>query len=200
MSQFKDHESIEKHRTREVLFSKLPELKKRKIRLLTLPSNNFIFEKMVMERYPNAQIDCMEIDKNLYNKMKNNLPVKVNYEFGDVFDKLQANADTYDFIWLDLCGNLSSTNLLNIISSVQTSLKQKCIFAFTLSSIREQRTKVFTSLYNCKDGNEFRFKMFPKMLTKLGRFSHPKFSLADIIRYKNGVNSIPMSLYLFKTY
>jgi hypothetical protein len=200
MSQFKDHESIEKHRTRELLFSKLPQLKKRNIRLLTLPSNNFIFEKMVMEHYPDAQIDCMELDKNLYNKMKSNLPVKVNYEFGDIFDKLLANPNTYDFIWLDLCGNLSSTNLLSIISSVQTSLKQKCIFAFTLSSIREQRTKVFTSLYNCKDANEFRFKVFPRLLTKLGRMFHPKFSLADIIRYKNGSNSIPMSLYLFKTF
>lgn len=200
MSIFKDHNSDEKQKTRELLLLKIPQLNKRKPRLLTLPSTNFIFEKMVLKRYPNAIIDCMEIDKNVYKQIKNNLLVKVNYEFGDIFDKLQNNPNTYDFIWLDLCGNLSFSNINNIISAVQTSLKQHCIFAVTLSSIREQRTKLFVNLYDCKDGNTFRYKVFPKLVTSLGKMFHPKFKLNDLIKYKNGSDSIPMSLYLFKTF
>jgi hypothetical protein len=199
MAQFKDHQADEKHETRELLLNRLPQLKKRKPRLLTLPSNNFIFETMVLERYPNAIIDCMEIDRKLYNQTKDQLPIKVNYEFGDIFDKLQDNPDTYDFIWLDLCGNLSTSNMYNIISAVQTSLKKTCIFAFTLASAREQRTKIFTNMYNCT-GQEFRYKVFPKMIVKLGRMFHPKLALKKLIKYKNTSNSVPMSLYLFQTF
>lgn len=199
MSIFKDHHSDEKQETRELLLKKLPELNKRKPRLLTLPSNNFIFESMVLEKYPNAIIDCMEIDRKLYDQTKNKLPVNVNYEFGDIFDKLQTTPNTYDFIWLDLCGNLSTSNMYNIISVVQTSLKNHCIFAFTLASAREQRTKIFTNLYNCT-GKDFRFKVFPKMIVKMGRMFHPKLALNKIVKYKNTSNSVPMSLYLFKTF
>jgi hypothetical protein len=105
---------------------------------------------------------------------------------GDIFDKLQSTPNTYDFIWLDLCGNLSTSNMYNIISVVQTSLKNHCIFAFTLASAREQRTKIFTNLYNCT-GQDFRFKVFPKMIVKMGRMFHPKLALNKIIKYKNTV-------------
>lgn len=197
MGKFVNHASHEKHKTREYILSQIPTLKKRKPRLLTLPADNFIFEQMVLNRYPNADIDCMEIDRVLYRQVKDNLPCKVNYEFGDIFDKLQANPKTYDIIWLDLCGNLSTSNLYNLISAVQNSLKTKCIFAFTLTSHREQRGKVFTQLYDCTDINHFRFKVFPKMLLKMGRMIHPHFSLRKIIKYQNDGSAVPMSLYLF---
>jgi len=147
MAQFKDHQADEKHETRELLLNRIPELNKRKPRLLTLPSNNFIFESMVLERYPNAIIDCMEIDVKLYNQTKDKLPIKVNYEFGDIFDK----------------------------------------------------TKIFTNMYNCT-GQEFRYKVFPKMIVKLGRMFHPKLALKKLVKYKNTSNSVPMSLYLFQTF
>lgn len=197
MGRFINHDSQEKQKTREYILSQIPGLKKRKPRLLTLPADNFIFEQMVLKRYPNAVIDCMEIDRVLYRNVKDKLPCKVNYEFGDIFDKLQANPNTYDVIWLDLCGNLSTSNLYNLISAVQTSLKQNCIFAFTLSSFREQRGKVFTQLHNCEDINRFRFSVFPKMLVKMGRMIHPNFSLQKILKYQNDGSSVPMSLYLF---
>ena len=197
MGRFTKHNSSEKHKTREYILEQIPKLKKRKIRLLTLPADNFIFEQMVLKRYPSAEIDCMEIDRVLYRQVKDNLPCKVNYEFGDIFDKLQENPNKYDVIWLDLCGNLSTTNLYSLISSVQNSLKKNCIFAFTLSSHREQRGKIFTQLYGCTDINHFRYKVFPKMLVKMARMFHPGFSLKKILRYQNDGSAVPMSLYLF---
>jgi len=197
MGKFINHKSQEKQKTREYILGQIPKLKKRKLRLLTLPADNFIFEQMVLKRYPNAVIDCMEIDHVLYRQIKDSLPCKVNYEFGDIFDKLQDNPNMYDVIWLDLCGNLSTNNLYNIISVVQNSLKKKCIFAFTLSSNREQRGKIFTQLYNCPDINHFRFKVFPKILIKMGRIFHPYFSLKKILKYQNEGSKVPMSLYLF---
>ena len=197
MGKFTQHASQEKHKTRKYILEQIPKLKKRKLRLLTLPADNFIFEKMVLKRYPNAIIDCMEIDRVLYRQVKDNLPCKVNYEFGDIFDKLQANPNTYDVIWLDLCGNLSTTNLYSLISVAQTSIKKNCIFAFTLSSHREQRGQIFTELYNCTDIDQFRYKVFPDMLTKMARIFNPKFSLQKILRYQNEGCPIPMSLYLF---
>lgn len=197
MGKFTQHDSQEKQKTRQYVLDQIPKLKKRKPRLLTLPADNFIFEKMVLKRYPNAIIDCMEIDRVLYRQVKDNLPCKVNYEFGDIFDKLQENPKTYDVIWLDLCGNLSTSNLYSLISAAQNSIKKNCVFAFTLSSHREQRSKVFTELYNCTDMNHFRFKVFPKMLTKMARMFHPNFSLQKILRYQNEGCQVPMSLYLF---
>lgn len=199
MGKFTQHNSQEKQKTRQYILDQIPKLKKRKPRLLTLPADNFIFEQMVLKRYPNAVIDCMEIDRVLYRQVKDQLPCKVNYECGDIFDKLQANPNTYDVIWLDLCGNLSTSNLYNIISAVQTSLKKNCIFAFTLTSHREQRGKIFTQLYDCTDINHFRFSVFPKMLVNMGRMIHNKFSLQKIIKYQNNGTNIPMSLYLFTT-
>lgn len=197
MGRFIQHDSQEKHKTRKYILDQIPKLKKRKPRLLTLPADNFIFEQMVLKRYPNAIIDCMEIDRVLYRQVKDKLPCNVNYEFGDIFDKLQANPNTYDVIWLDLCGNLSTTNLYSLISVAQTSIKKNCIFAFTLSSHREQRGQIFTELYDCTDIDQFRYKVFPKMLTNMARMFHPNFSLQKILRYQNEGCSIPMSLYLF---
>ena len=196
MGRFTQHNSLEKQKTRQYVLDQIPKLKKRKPRLLTLPADNFIFEQMVLKRYPNAIIDCMEIDRVLYRQVKDNLPCKVNYEFGDIFDKLQENPNMYDVIWLDLCGNLSTTNLYSIISAVQNSLKKNCVFAFTLSSHREQRGKVFTQLHGCANINHFRYEVFPKMLVKMGRIIHPNFSLQNILKYQNEGTQIPMSLYL----
>lgn len=191
--------SSEKQKTRDHLLSLIPRLGKRKPRLLTLPADNFIFEQMVLNKYKHAHIDCMELDRVLYQQMKNNLPCKVNYQFGDVFDKLQDNPDTYDLIWIDLCGNLSLNNFNNLLAAVQTSLKSKCIFAFTLNVAREQRTAVYADVYECS-GSSLRFDFLPKFLTQMGRLVNPKFNLKKIFTYKNSSQSAPMSLYVFQTF
>jgi len=193
---FNYHSSEQKNETREYLFSQIPKLNRRKPTILTLPSTNFEFEKMVLKRYPNAKIDCMEINEDVYNQMKNNLPCKVNYELGDIFDKLQDNPGKYDFVWADLCGNLSNSNMNNIISSAQRCIRRKSIFAFTLTAAREQRMKVYADIHKCTE-KEFRFKIFPDNLLKMVRIVHPKFSLKKIIQYKSEVNSLPMALYTF---
>jgi hypothetical protein len=197
MARFNQHYSEKKHKTRQYVFDQISTLNKRKIRILSLPANNFIFEKMVLEKYPDAIIDCMEINQSLFVEVKNDVPCKINYEFGDIFDKLQANPNTYDVVWLDLCGNLSVSNLNNLISAAQTTIKKKSIFAFTLSSSREQKSKVFTELYNCANMDNFRYKVFPKMLTKMTKIVHPNFTLQKILKYRNKGSRVPMSLYLF---
>ena len=56
-------------------------------------------------------------------------------------------------------------------------------------------------VYNCKTPKEFRFEFFPKLLIKLGRLSHPKFRLDNIIKYKNNKGHYtPMCMLVFKTY
>lgn len=197
MGRFLYHESQEKHKTRKYVLEQIPALKKRKPKLLTLPADNFIFEQMVLSRYYHADIDCMEIDPDVYSRVKDNLPCNVRYEQGDVFDKLHDNPGKYDVIWLDLCGNLSTTTMNNLMSAVQTSIKPNSVFAFTLSSKREQRSKDFLKLYKCKDLNHFRFKVFPSKLTQMARMFHPHFKLKDILKYTHEGTNSSMSLYLF---
>jgi hypothetical protein len=198
---FRDHLSTAKHETREYLLSQITTLNKRKFNVLSLPSTNFIFEKMVLNKYSNVCIDCMEYDMNIYNEMKNNLPVKVNYEMGDVFDKAYTNPYKYDFIWFDLCGNLSCSTFNNFLSITQNCLKDRSIVALTLNSSREQRTKKFVNVFNCNNGDQFRFDVFPQTVVNTAKLRYPNFSLINIIKYKNErKKSVPMSLYVFKTF
>lgn len=200
MGVFTSHNSVEKQKTRDYLIKMIPSLNKRKPKLLTLPADNFLFEKQVLKQYKHAHIDCMELDRTLYNRMQNNLPLKdVHYEHGDIFDKLASNPQEYDLVWIDLCGNLSLNNLNNLVSAAQCSLKQKSIFAFTLTVAREQRSHIYADLYHAS-GNGLRFDFLPKFLTEMARIVHPKFGLDKIIPYKNSIVSTPMSLYVFKTF
>jgi hypothetical protein len=200
MSVFTSHNSVEKQKTRDYLINMIPMLNKRKPKLLTLPADNFIFEKQVLKHYKHAKIDCMELDHTLYNKVKNQLPVAdVNYEYGDIFDKLASNPQQYDLVWIDLCGNLSLNNLNNLVSAAQCFLKEKSIFAFTLTVAREQRSAVYADVYQTS-GKELRFDFLPKFLTEMARLTCPKFSLHKIMPYKNSTQSVPMSLYVFKTF
>jgi len=199
---FKDDEALPKHATREYLYNQLPELHKYKPKLLTLPASNFIFESMVLNQYPYASVDCMEYNQDLYNTVCEVVDEhKVNYQYGDIFDKLHANPYAYDMVWIDLCGNLSPYNINNLISVIQNTLKDKSILAFTFSANREIKLSQLLHLYKCTSLKEFRFDYFPKLLVRMGKIVHPDFKLDNLIQYKNTKGAgAPMCMYVFKTY
>lgn len=190
-----------KDATRAYLYEQLLEIPKYKPKLLTLPANNFLFESLVKKRYKDSVIDCMEYDLSVYKKAKENKLNVFNYEYGDIFDKAHDNPGKYDFIWIDLCGNLSLSNINNLISVIQNTLKPHSILAFTFTAGREFGLNKILEVYGCTDTKEFRFEFFPKLLVKLGRLSHPKFRLDNLIKYKNNKgHSTPMCMFVFKNY
>jgi hypothetical protein len=199
--QFNHDHALAKDDTRWYLLEQMEDLHKYKPKLLTLPANNFLFEHLVSSRYNGASIDCVEYDKAVYEKAKTHKLNKYNYEYLDVFDKAHANPGKYDLIWIDLCGNLSLSNMNNLISVIQNTLKSHSILAFTFTAGREIGLNKIMEVYGCKEPKEFRFKFFPNLLVRLGKLSHPKFRLDNLIKYKNNKgHSTPMCMFVFKTY
>lgn len=197
---FKDHYASPKQTTRDYLFDQLRYLRKYKPKLLTLPADNFIFERMVLKQYPFAKIDCREYDINIFNKAKSIAPKQLKYEYGDIFDKLHDCPNTYDLVWIDLCGNLSFSNINNLLSVVQNTLKENSVLAFTFTAGRELNMSYILDVYSCKDPKEFRFVKFPQIIINAAKLSHSNFHLDNIIRYKNNKNnSTPMCMLVFKT-
>jgi hypothetical protein len=195
---FLNYHTEAKQESREVVLFYLNQLNKRKPRVLTLPAKEFIFEKMVLKSRPNAQIDCVERDELVYKEAKKNKPVKVSFEKGDIFDKLQSSTTPYDFVWLDLCGNLSSSTLVNLVSSSQARING--IFAFTVQATREKDIKHYIEIFNCKSYDDFRYRFIPDYISKHAKTVHPNFHLEKIHQYKSPGRSTAMCIYIFKTH
>jgi len=189
--------SDEKQKTRIYLKGLIKTLDKKDLKIFSLPASNFFFEKMVLKEYPEAEIDCVENDRAVYNKNKDELPVPVNYFLDDAYGYLRRNSSKYDFIWLDLCGKYTTNNTFRIMSILQNGLKDKCIFSVTLAAARENISKNIEKLYNCTL-DEYRTDIYPKQCVAMARRNHPAFNLVNVLEYKS--NKIPMLLTTFQTW
>jgi hypothetical protein len=89
---------------------------------LSLSADNFIFESMLLNKVNKGQIiDCYEYNKKDYLKGKKTFKEikirnnNVSYILDNIFN---ADFTKYDFIFLDLCQNLSVATINNILSAL----------------------------------------------------------------------------------
>jgi hypothetical protein len=117
-------------------------------KVLTLSADNFYFENLLLDKLNNKQsIDCYEYEQKHYlNGKKLFAQVKkrnqnMRYIFDNIFN---ADFTQYDFIFLDLCCNLSVETTMNIIASLQGFKGQIFI---TLMRTREKFTNEDLNAY-----------------------------------------------------
>lgn len=91
--------------------------------VLSLSADNFYFEDMLLKKRNNNQIiDCCECLKSAYLEGLKTFPLiksinkNVTFNYINIFD---VDFTKYDFIYLDLCCNLSVKTVSDIISSLQ---------------------------------------------------------------------------------
>lgn len=203
---FHDHDAETKQIARQKVFDyyKQLEITDRPARSLTLPSTNFIFEKMIIENIEWAHIDCIEKDFTIANSIYPKfVPAGVNYYYNDVFEVLKTPGYTvtYDLIWLDLCSNLSNQTINKLLSTIQNCTKKNSIFAVTIVGNREPDIKFTSKYYKSETPKEFREHDFPLLVNKLCTTAFIKPELLEIYKYSNTSRSnkaAPMLLYIFK--
>lgn len=195
---YRNQNSSIKQDTRQNVLEYLKPLRKTKPRVLSLPHKDFLFEKMVKNRYKHAVIDCVENNIEIYTEVsKKEIPVD-SYNYKDIFNELRDNSQKYDLVWLDLCCTLKIEIFNNIIDVVQNHLKKNSVLAITLTAARERRTSLLSDIYGV-DLKTFRVKTLPNLITEYAKQVHPNFRLDRIISYKGETyaKSLPMNLYIF---
>jgi len=170
---------------------------KRAPKIASLPAKEFIFESMVLQQYPQAEIDCFEINNAVYAKAKKNKPASVRYKNTDVFDAITSTVKTYDMVWLDLCASISPSLMVNLAAGVQSKIDG--VFAFTIQINRESKFKDMMRVFDCKSPDDFRYRFLPQYIMKMARAVHPNFHLEEIHKYKSDGRAAPMCLYVFTT-
>lgn len=121
--------------------------------ILSLPADNFLFES----KFPNAKITCCELDTETYKRGRKFKPQNVEYLNRDVF----TLKGRYDFVWLDLCINLSPMLVNTFISYFQDSTAQT--ICLTIQGQREQFGNKL-ELYGATDLDDFRYNVFPHLI------------------------------------
>jgi hypothetical protein len=149
--------------------------------ILSLPADNFLFES----KFPNAKITCCELDTETYKRGRKFKPQNVEYLNRDVF----TLKGRYDFVWLDLCINLSPMLVNTFISYFQDSTaKTICL---TIQGKRELFGNKL-KFYGAKDLDDFRYNVFPKLLEDFSGYK-----VTEIYRYLSP-NKSPMIVYSFE--
>ena len=129
--------------------------------VLSLSADNFFFEKMLLDKINNNQvIDCYEYKKKDYLLGKKEFAVvkKMNKNCNHIYDNIfNADFTKYDFIFLDLCCNLSNETVTNIISSLQNF---KGAIFITLQRQREKFKPEDLDFYGVPQGTKEERKAF----------------------------------------
>lgn len=201
---YNNHNSTVKHETRLELFESVKKVvkKQRKVKALTLPSSNFIFEDMIISEFPGKyEIDCVERDNKCFSELSKKVIGKANiWHFNmDVFDFLSNTDEKYNFIWLDLCGPMSRSNIQGIVQLIGSDRLMKDTYLyFTLLAARETDSKELEDFYKT-DINTIRTVVFPNILREMVIDTGRKCKMLPIIHYKSELNkkSSPMNVYGF---
>jgi hypothetical protein len=167
--------------------------------IFTLPSTNFLLEN----RLDAHNITCAErdldicVDQKLIVKAESKENIDINY--GDAFEVLRESKKAYDVIWLDLCGPLSSPLINNFLSAIQmTPLKRVTHISLTFAGARGYYAKDIARFYNAKNIEDFRTRVFPKLVSDFAAQAGRKCELIYKQAYKEDRRAIPMKMYTFK--
>lgn len=110
-------------------------------KVLSLPADNFIFEKSLLSLYKNIKITGIERNLSVYKKGQKLIKkekLNVDYKNTEDTDYFLDFKDKFDVIWLDYCGPLTTNTLTKLIPIVQGQhLNDEGILAITLLKGRE---------------------------------------------------------------
>lgn len=148
--------------------------------ILSLPADNFLFES----KFPNAKITCCELDTETYKRGRKFKPQNVEYLNRDIF----TLKGRYDFVWLDLCINLSPMLVNTFISYFQDSTAST--ICLTVQGAREQ-FRDNLKLYGAEDLDDFRYNVFPHLIEDFSGYK-----VNEIYRYISPKGT-PMVVYEF---
>jgi len=207
---FKNENSELKQHTRELLVNQILDETLTDMRVLSLPADNFIFEKELQARFikfnPEKSIDflCVEHNEEVYSHglgeaMVNNF----NYIKTKMEDILPKLSNPFNAIWLDFCCmyNDSVIKSLQTISS-NNLLADGGVLGLTLMYGREPNINqliAFLKPGELQTNDTLRFKALPRYICEI--IFHGKVKLSKILKYHDqgeNVGSAPMLLYIFQ--
>ena len=165
--------------------------------IFSMPANNFYFEKQCRDRYPNARIDTVEGDYNVYKQgRKIAKTINANHKYNNVFTHLAKSKEKYDLIWLDLCGNLTPSLITNLIPIVQgRNTKDNALIAITLAGRRENKIPRLKEFYEFESLKEFREIQFIDNLKSFAKMNKVSLKYKKLFQYQSD-NGMPMNLYI----
>lgn len=171
--------------------------RRNELKILSLPADNFYFEEILREKYPYSIIDTVEYKEEIYKKgLAKAKRLNILHMNADVFRYLSVSDVKYDFIWLDLCGNIGNKLINNLIPVVQgNNTKDSALIALTVSARREHLAK-HKELYNFNTLREYRDSGLIRDLKLFARMNNRSLSCKRKYTYLSDRN-MPMYLYLF---
>lgn len=191
---FTHHCSETKHQTREILLEELKHLNISNLSVLSLPADNFFFEEMVHQEFPDADIHCVEYNSKFYLQTLYKAPDYVYYTRSDVFDYASVHSQAFDMMWIDLCSYLTHGILNRVYMLVQNHLKPGSLFALTIQASRDDIINDLQIIYPGYTKKQLRFQVIPQMITGF----NATLSYKKALYYSNG--GAPMLVYIFKNY
>ena len=142
---YQNSDSIIKNNVREML-SREDFDKSGIVNVFSLPANNFIFERILEELYPdvNFVFTCVEGNplihqEGLTNLAKNPLRSEITYlrtRTTDYFESIQTDRTVFDIIWLDYCCQYYK-GIIDDLKLVNNLIHRTTIVGVTLMGRRE---------------------------------------------------------------
>lgn len=180
----------------------------RTIKVLSLPADNFLYERELEAQYPNYKFEfiCLESDEEVYKRGLMSLDTidlegKVTYLNTTTTEYLKSvsKGTMFDVVWLDYCGHYSHkvTTDLNLLRPL---LHANSVIGVTLQGRREKPSNMLAlrSLAPASKRSD---------MTYLREVTMPKamsdsilIPIKQILRYHDTLNnrrSSPMYLYIF---
>jgi hypothetical protein len=144
---YQNGDSNVKQMLRSILAKKIP-LSKKFITVLSLPANNFLFEKLLEEMYPTTtfRFVCLEKNKEVYQEgievlesgfIKNHVQY-LNMSTSEYLASTKYEIPVFDLVWLDYCGQMCPY-MLEDFESVEGCTADDSVVAITLMGKREQK-------------------------------------------------------------
>lgn len=201
---YRNSNSLLKQNVRDILSKELLSSRKT-IRVLSLPADNFYFERHLEQLYPNKKFEfyCLEMNRKVWlrgkKRLKNNsLRNKLYYINTSTTNFLQSfnKRKKFDLIWLDYCGEY--TDHINYdITLTRNFLTKNTVVGVTLLGKREKKqyTDKLKKMSGKRSLSVIRKEVIPKLLA-----NNLNLSVNKIINYCDKIQnafSAPMFLYIF---
>ena len=168
---FKYGMTIEKNEYRKFKLDFLLSQKIKFDRFLTLSANNLYFEEMVLsnDNLIGASIHSYELDAATYvmggqryqELLKKGYNIK--YKHGDIFT---ANFSKYNVIDLDMCGELTTTFMNQLLVGL-SKFESGVVFITFTKNARGSKIKEISELYGAANYQEFRDIKFAEYLEEM---------------------------------
>ena len=164
------------------------------VNILSLPSDNFEFEKKVRDLSEHYHIDTVENNYELWKKgLVKAQELNINHYHDDIFDFLAKSDRKYHVIWLDLCGYLNPKLMNRLIPVFQGKYTwEKAVIGLTTMQARENKLIREKKHYGFSSVSSFRIG-FPKYLDYFAEQAGCKLTHFKRFRFTSA-NNTPMQL------